>query len=168
MFNIQPAGTEGGEGTASGVGEFHIGTSFRQIGLLKNPLDSAGAAFASTSGNALRRLKLHQKTANFTQGSVLTGVSSGAKGYVGDTDSDEIWFHQNETTLFTPFQKAEPITDAAGGIGIIDSADGTPGNSFNNSGSIDIFSGELLYIENRAKVVRSADQTEDIKVIVEI
>ena len=158
MFNIQPAGTEGGE--------FHVGTSFRQIGLIKNPTDSAGTAYSSTSGNALRRLKLHQKTADFTQGSLLTGGTSGAKAYVGDTDSDEIWFHQNETTLFTPFQAAEAVTDAAGGIGITDSATGVGG--FNNSGAIDPFSGDLLYIENRAKVVRSTDQTEDIKVIIEI
>ena len=158
MFNIQPAGAEDGE--------FHIGTSFRQIGLLKNPLDSAGVAYTQTSGNALRRLKLHQKTANFTQGSVMTGGTSGAKAIVGDTDSDEIWYHQNETTLFSPFQAAEAVTDAAGGIGITDSASGVGG--FTNSGSIDPFSGELLYIENRAKVVRSADQTEDIKDIVEI
>lgn len=158
MFNIQPAGTEGGE--------FHVGTSFRQIGLLKNPTDSAGTAYSSTSGNALRRLKLHQKTANFTQGSTMTGGTSGAKAIVGDTDSDEIWYHQNETTLFTAFQAAEAVTDAAGGIGITDSATGVGG--FNNSGAIDQFSGDLLYIENRAKVVRSADQTEDIKVIIEI
>ena len=158
MFNIQPAGDEDGE--------FHIGTSFRQIGLLKNPLDSAGAAYTQTSGNALRRLKLHQKTANFTKGSVMTGGTSGATAIVGDTDSAEIWYHQNETTLFSPFQAAEAVTDAAGGIGITDSASGVGG--FTNSGSIDPFSGELLYIENRAKVVRSADQTEDIKVIVEI
>ena len=96
----------------------------------------------------------------------MTGGTSGAKAYVGDTDSDEIWFHQNETTLFTPFQAAEAVTDAAGGIGITDSATGVGG--FNNSGAIDPFSGDLLYIENRAKVVRSTDQTEDIKVIIEI
>lgn len=166
MFNIKPAGTEGGEGTASGVGEFHVGTSFRQIGLLKNPADSTGTAFISTSGNALRRLKLHQKSSNFTKGSLLTGGSSGAKAFVGDADSDEIWFHQTEETLFTPFQVAEAVTDAAGGVGITDSSSAVGG--FNNSGAIDPFSGDLLYIENRAKVVRSADQTEDIKVIIEI
>ncbi len=158
MFNIQPAGTEDGE--------FHVGTSFRQIGLLKNPTDSAGTAYSSTSGNALRRLKLHQKTSNFTQGSLLTGGTSGATAYVGDTDSDEIWYHQNEDTLFTPFQAAEAVTDAAGGIGITDSATGVGG--FNNGGAIDPFSGDLLYIENRAKVIRSTDQTEDIKVIIEV
>ena len=33
---------------------------------------------------------------------------------------------------------------------------------------VDKYSGDLLYIENRAAVTRAADQTEDIKVIIEI
>ena len=162
MFNIQPAGTEGAT-PPSNVGEFHVGTSFRQIGLLKNPLDSTGAAFTGTSGNALTRLKLDNLVTAFTKGSTMTGGTSGAKGIVGATDSDEIWYHQNETTLFTAFDSGEQITDAAGGIGFVDSATG-----FNKTAKIDKFTGDLLYIENRAKVIRSTDQTEDIKVIIEI
>ena len=93
----------------------------------------------------------------------MTGGTSGAQGYVGHTDSDEIWYHQNETTKFTPFQGSETVTDAAGGEGAI-------ANIARNNvmGDVDPFSGEVLYIENRAKVVRAADQTEDIKVIIEI
>jgi hypothetical protein len=30
------------------------------------------------------------------------------------------------------------------------------------------YSGDLLYVENRTAVTRAADQTEDIKVIIEI
>ena len=33
---------------------------------------------------------------------------------------------------------------------------------------VDKYSGDLMYIENRAAVTRAADQTEDIKVIIEI
>ena len=170
MFNIQPAGTEGADQTqpSFNVGEFHVGTSFRQIGLLKNPLDSEGAAFTGTSGNVLHRLKLDTDNGvivAFTKGSTMTGGTSGAKAIVGDTDSDEIWYHQNETTGFTAFDSAEEVTDLAGGIGFVDSDNNT---TISKTAKIDKFSGDLLYIENRAKVIRSVDQTEDIKVIIEI
>ena len=35
------------------------------------------------------------------------------------------------------------------------------------NGAMSIGSGEILYIENRAPVARAADQTEDIKLIIE-
>ena len=159
MFNIQPDGIEGGE--------FHVGTSFRQLALIKNPTDSADTAYTSVSGNALRRLELFQLTSPFTKGQLFTGSTSGAKGYVGHVDSDEIWFHQNETIGFKAFIAGEQIEeDVTDGIGRLDSATGIGG--FNKGGAIDPFSGELLYIENRAKVVRASDQKEDIKVIIEI
>ena len=159
MFNIQPDGIEGGE--------FHVGTSFRQLALIKNPTDSADTAYTSVSGNALRRLELFQLTTAFTKGQLFTGSTSGAKGYVGHVDSDEIWFHQNETIGFKAFIAGEQIEeDVTDGIGRLDSATGIGG--FNKGGAIDPFSGELLYIENRAKVVRASDQKEDIKVIIEI
>lgn len=156
MFNTKPAGTETNNA-------FHVGTSFRQIALMKNLKDSNGLPFTSQSGNALRRLKLSSLTTAFTLGSLMTGGTSGAKGLVGHKDSDEVWYHQNETTKFTPFAGSETVTDAAGGEGAV-------ANILRNNvmGDVDPFSGEVLYIENRAKVVRSADQTEDIKVIIEV
>ena len=53
MFNVKPVGDEDGE--------FIVGNSFRQIGLIRNPLstDSAsGVAFTSSDGNCLRRLQM--------------------------------------------------------------------------------------------------------------
>ena len=35
------------------------------------------------------------------------------------------------------------------------------------NGAMDIGSGEVIYIENRAPVARAADQTEDIKLVIE-
>jgi len=32
-------------------------------------------------------------------------------------------------------------------------------------GSLDLFSGDLLYIENRNKIVRDVDQTEQIRLV---
>lgn len=164
MFNAKPVGTEDGE--------FIVGNSFRQIGLLRNPLQtdsaSSGVAFTLSDGNCLRRLQMASVSSNFTQGSLMTGGTSGAKAYVDKTDSDEIWYHQTEGTGFTQFQEAEAVTDAAGGAGNTQ-ASGTDGDTLAyHEPKVNKYSGELLYVENRAAVTRAADQTEDIKVIIEI
>ena len=160
MFNTKPVGEE--------AGEFIIGNSFRQIGLLRNPTDSAGAAFTGSDGNALRRLQMASISTAFTQRSTITGATSGAKAFVDKTDSDEIFYHQTESTGFTQFQEAESISDAAGGAGTTQAANTDADTDAFVEPKVDKFSGDLLYVENRAAVVRAADQTEDIKVIIEI
>jgi len=155
MFNIKPAGTE--------TNEFVIGNDFRQIGIIRNPLDSAGAAFTATSGNALNRLKMSTTTGlSMTIGSTLSGVTSGAKAIIDKTDSDEIWYHQTEGTGFTAFQASEGVKDSDNNTGTL------LGSGFNLKPVAMPFTGDLLYVESRAAVNRTADQTEDIKVIIEI
>ena len=170
MFNAKPVGEEDGE--------FIVGNSFRQIGLIRNPLStdsaSAGGAFSSSDGNCLRRLQMQGTAAlSFTPGAIMSngaliGAAGKAYAYVNKVDSDEIWYHQTETTGFTQFAEGEAITDAAGGSGTTQ-ATGTDGDAlaFHES-KVDKYSGDLLYVENRAAVTRAADQTEDIKVIIEI
>ena len=160
MFNAKPVGTE--------EGEFIVGNSFRQIGLLRNPLKPNGDAFTASDGNSLRRLQMAAITTVFTQRSVMTGGTSGAKAFVNKTDSDEIWYHQTEGTGFIQFQEAEAVTDAAGGAGTTQAANTDGDTDAYVEPLVDKFTGDLLYIENRAAVTRAADQTEDIKVIIEI
>mgnify|MGYP001483778826 CR=1 FL=1 len=167
MFNTKPVGDEDGE--------FVIGNSFRQIGLLRNPLqtdsDTAGVAFTRSDGNCLRRLQLASTTTAFTTGSVITGGTSGALAFVDSAQTHpdhELWFHQNESTGFTQFQEGEAVSGSAGGAAVTQAA-GTDGDTLAfHEPKVNPFSGDLLYIENRAPVTRAADQTEDIKVIIEI
>ena len=162
MFNAKPVGTEGGE--------FIVGNSFRQIGLLRNPTDSAGGLFTDDDGNALRRIELaSDATAAFTPRAIITGSTSGAKAFVDShNDSDEIHYHQTEATGFTEFQEGETVEDTGGGSGTTQAA-GTDADAFAFiEPKVDKYSGDLMYIENRAAVTRAADQTEDIKVIIEI
>lgn len=161
MMNIKPEGAE--------EGEWIINNSFRQIGILRNmTLPDSDAIFSQLSGNALRRLQMASISSAFTIGSTLTGSTSGAQAYVDKVDSDEIWYHQTEETGFTQFQEAESIIDEDGGAGTIQSVGTDADSDAYIKGAVDPFSGQLLYIENRAKVDRTADQTEDIKVIIEI
>ena len=160
MFNTKPVGTE--------EGEFIVGNSFRQIGLIRNPTDSAGDAFTASDGNALRRLAMPTISSAFTQRTIMTGTTSGAKAFVNKTDSDEIWYHQTEATGFIQFQEAEAVTDTSGGAGVTQAAGTDTDADAYIEPKVDKYSGDLMYVENRAAVTRAADQTEDIKVIIEI
>ena len=80
----------------------------------------------------------------------------------------EIWYHQTETTGFTQFAENEAITGSAGGAGTTQAVGTDVDADAFHEPKVDKFSGQLLYIENAAAVVRAADQTEDIKVIIEI
>jgi len=160
MFNAKPSGAE----TTGDSSEFPIGTSFRQIGIIRNPLDSADVAFTATSGNSLNRLKMSTATGlSFTIGSTLTGATSAAKAIIDRKDSDELYYHQTEATGFISFAQGEGVADSDNNTGtLLNTA------NFHLDPKAMPFSGDLLYVESRASVLRTADQTEDIKVIIEI
>lgn len=165
MLNIKPTGDE--------EGEFIVDNSFRRISVIRNPEEPdsavAGNLFTSSAGNALRRVRLSSAVAStFTVGSTLTGGSSSAKGIIDKVDSDEIWYHQTESTGFTQFQEGEAVTDDDTGSGTLESAGVDADDNAYIEPTVDPFSGEVLYTENRAKIDRAVDQTEDIKVIIEI
>lgn len=161
MSNVKADGTE--------TGTFNITNDFRQILVLKNLdyTDSAapGGRYSGTSTKVNRSLTLTTDiaTTGFSVDEIITGTTSGVTAFVDEVDSAAgftIRFHQNEKTTNGHFQDAETLTGNLGGSGTIDS-----GNLFS---PVDIYSGDLLYIENRARIVRSSSQTEDIKVILTV
>ena len=160
MFDIQPSGDEGEE--------WIIGNDFRQIGLYKNILQYDSAAFyTGAATNLLKALKLQglgSATDDFTVGNTITGGVSGAKGIIDRKDSDLLYFHQIESLGFAQFKVGEAIADAGSGSGtsVTDSAD------LILEPIADPMTGELLYIENRAAVLRATGQTEDIKIVIQM
>ena len=157
MFNIRPDGTE--------QGTFNVDNDFRQISLFKN-LESDGGAFAGTSANTNRYMTISETitSAGLTADKLITGATSGATAYVDEVDSASghiVWFHQNSRTTAGVFQDGETITFTGGAAtATVDSGD--------LYSDIDIYSGDLLYIENRARVIRDAAQTEDIKIVITV
>jgi len=152
MFNIKPAGTENGD--------FIIDNDFRQITLLRNlEIYDSSARFTASTGRAMSYMKTTVPATSFTIDKLLVGATSGAKAYIDDIQDSAIYYHQNENTGFASFVDGEQLTESDGsGSGTIDSA--------TLHGPVDNFSGEMLYVENRARVIRSTSQTEDIKVII--
>jgi hypothetical protein len=167
MFNAKPNGNE--------EGEFQTGNSFRQIGLIRNPKSSdsasAGGLFSDNDGSCLRRLQFASIGTAFTQGALMKAdVSEPApRGYVDSATNVsaagnlEVFYHQTESTGFTQFSAGQDIVVTSGsGAGTVKAS-----NQLTEA-KVEKYSGDLLYIDNRAAVVRAADQTEDIKVIIEI
>ena len=159
MFNTKPIGIE--------AGDFITGSEiFRQVALLRNPYVDSAAGTKLTSTTALALPKLVLSTSVFVKATVqksqITGVTTGAVAIIDDTnDSDTIWYHQNETTGFTPFGATEEI-QVVGNTGIAGTITSKVAGEFNSH------TGDLLYIDNRSSVTRSTDQTEDLKIVITI
>jgi len=161
MFNIKPTGTESGT--------FNITNDFRQILLMRNldEMDSAiaGNRYTGTSSNAQRFLTITGtiSASNFVVDEKITGGTSGVTAFIDELDSaggNKIFFHQNSNNIAGNFTNGETITGSGTGSATVSAG--------NEHSIVDNHSGELLYIENRARVIRSSSQTEDIKVIITV
>jgi hypothetical protein len=154
-FNILADGNE--------EGVFTTGNDFRQLCLLRDitQYDSV-ALFTNLRGLALKQMALSAAD-DFVADQVITGGTTSAKAIIDFyDDSNTIWYHQTEVTGFTPFQDGEVVTTTTA------TANRTADSAAKNP-DFDPFSGDLLYIDNRnLSVTRSIDQTEDVKVIIQL
>ena len=157
IVDIKPDGSENNE--------WLVGNSFRQIGLIKNlNLFDSAERYTGTSLNMLYALRLTSSSSGFTVGSTVTGVTSGAAGIIDKLDSDLIYYHQNETTGFGQYIAGEVVEDDATGSSTLNSN----ADDYVVEPIADPMTGELLYIENRAAVARASNQTEDIKIVLQM
>lgn len=165
MFNAKLEGDE--------TNSFITSNDFRQIGLIRNPVetDSAanGALFTATAGNVLNRLKFGSIAQNFSEDKTILGSTSAAQAYVDRFDSNFVWYHQTDSTGYSLFIEGETVTETDGnGEGILDSASVDGDTDAFTKATVKSFSGELLYVDNRAAIERDPNQTEDIKVIIQL
>ena len=140
--------------------DFITDQDFRQVGLIRDPLQSTGAAFTNTTGNALFNMSLSSIVTSFTKDKTIQGQTSTAKAFIDNIDSNRLFYHQTAETGFGTFVSGETVQEVNGaGEGVVDSAATLP--------EVDPESGAILFIDNRSPVVRSAAQNEDIKVIIQ-
>lgn len=152
MFNIKPDGTVDDT--------FIVENTFRQMGMIKNPLQTDGNPYTNTSAKVLPSMTL-TATSPFTKGEEIVGAQSGARAYVNDNVGAEVFYHQNLSTGFEPFQVGEAVTQ----VGVVLTGDI---QSLTDANVIDRFSGDVLYIENRARIRRDEEQQEDIKLVITV
>jgi len=161
MFNTKPSGIEDGN--------FIVGQDFRQVALIRDPkqhTDSSTAVpITTSSGRVLKYLQLQAAAHASFLDTIITGDITAAKAHVDEVDSDRIYFHQSELTGFKPFNEGEGIS-GGGQSGTLIAAGGDSDSNAFTTDDVDNVPGQILYIENRAPITRSLDQTEDLKIVI--
>lgn len=140
--------------------DFLLEQDFRQVTLIKDPLAYNGSKITSNTASALDFMTLSSIVNAFTKDKLIEGQTTFARAFIDDIDSDKIYYHQTKGTGFAAFQDGEILEEVTGpGQGIIDSALIQP--------EVDRRTGDVLYIDNRNPVSRTAAQAEDIKIILQ-
>ncbi len=179
MINVSLEGTE-----STNTGDFTAENDFRRIVLIRNPFSSGSAASASTlRGTKALRFAVSPAPGTFVIDEKITQATTLAVGKVVEYDSTNRILHYIQTRFNdeglsslgnrTAFSGANVITGATSG------ATGTPSAIASETSDQIIFTsgykdteldrhkGDILYIENRAPITRAADQTENIKLVIE-
>ena len=165
MFNSKPDGTENGDFLAGNDQDF------RQVMLIRNPRTDSdnGTTLTATTAKALRYLIVDSAFATqlATDELITNSLTPPAKAYVNEAvnfgapsgGGMKVYYHQTDSTGFTPFSVGNTLTDEGAQTGTIATTADSNELYINTSG-------EVLYIENRAPVLRTSTQVEDIKVVV--
>ena len=157
--------------TQSESGSFTTDNDFRKIGLLKDP--NADGGYVRYTSDTASQAKVVTFSAN---NEAITGditftqaASGGATGYVVDVNASASTIKVIDVTNGTSDTVGYDSKPGSLQTGSFPCTSGTL--TFNPTaianGAMSIGSGEMIYIENRAPVARAADQTEDIKLIIE-
>jgi hypothetical protein len=175
MLNTSLEGTESGNS-----GDVTVANDFRKITLIRDPL-SAGSAATATTLRGTKAINLTGVSGSYVVDEKITQSSTGAIGKVVEWDSSNniLYYIQTRHTdegidsngNQTAFSGTNVVTGAGGATGTPTTSTSTINNVSFTSGysasEIDADSGDILYIENRAPITRAADQTENIKLVIE-
>ena len=176
MLNTSLEGTE-----SANSGDVTVANDFRKVSLIRDPKSGGTAASAAT----LRATSAVVGASSYLTFSVDVKISQASTGAVGKVVE---WDPTNKILYYIQPRHNDEGIDTNGnqtafsGTNIITGADTnatlTPATTtgtvnsqtFSNgysSSEIDHGSGEIVYVENRAPITRAADQTENIKLIIE-
>lgn len=179
MLNISLEGTE-----STNTGDFTTENDFRRIVLIRNPFSGGSAASTSTL-RATKALRFAASPApgTFVIDEEINQATTGAVGKVVEYDSTNRILHYIQTrfndegvdsngnrTLFSGANVITGQSSAATGTPSAvasETADQITFTSGYKDTELDRHKGDVLYIENRAPITRAADQTENIKLVIE-
>ena len=176
MMNTSLEGTE-----SSNTSDFSVANDFRKISLIRDP-NSGGSAATATTLRGTKAVNLSSVTGTFTVDEEINQATTGAVGKVVEWDSVNSILYYIQTRHTDEGIDSNGDQTAFSGQNVItgqsSSANGTPTTSTSTINSqvftsgysaseMDADSGDILYIENRAPITRAADQTENIKLVIE-
>ena len=168
-------------GETSNSGDFTTANDFRRVVLMRD-IKSGGSAATATTLRGTKAILLTGSPGTFTADEEINQATTGAVGKVVEFDSTNNILYYIQTRFndegcdsngnLTAFSGANTIT------GQSSSATGTPSTSSTtvdsvvftsgyNAGEITADEGDIMYVENRSPITRAADQTENVKLIIE-
>lgn len=143
------------------TGEFSNGFSFptevtiRTVGMIKNPLHSNGQPYTALSFNQCANVAVSNTTAqNFESGETVIGNVSQARGQVA--------FSNSSLLIITGYSGGFIPGEILNGV---DSGVQFTVNVVNSSPQVQIYSGDVLYLQNIAATERSPTSSEQIKLV---
>ena len=176
MLNTSLEGTE-----SANSGDVTVANDFRKVSLIRDP-KSGGSPAAAATLRATTAVVGASSNLTFSVDEKISQASTGAVGKVVEWDpTNKILYyiqprHNDEgidtngnqtafsgTNIITGADTNATLTPATT-TGTVNSQ--TFSNGYSSS-EIDHGSGEIVYVENRAPITRAADQTENIKLIIE-
>ena len=167
-------------GETSNTGDFTTANDFRRVVLMRD-ISSGGSAATATTLRGTKAILLTGSPGTFTADEEINQATTGAVGKVVEFDSSNNILYYIQTRFNdegvdsngnqTAFSGNNVITGAGGATGTPTSNTKTLNSVSLTSGysasELDADSGDILYIENRAPITRAADQTENIKLVIE-
>ena len=153
--------------TGNESGFFTTENEFRQVGLVRDPLQSANA-------NAFFTSDLADQSNKITVSSVAGTFQADEKVFQGDSLANSTangvvidFLNNNRLRLnqlsgeFVSNSTVNSITGVTSGATAVIVANGV------SNADMKPYSGDILYIENRTNVTRSTNQIEDFKIVLE-
>lgn len=144
------------------VGTITTSNDFRQISLIKNPT-SGSTPITDDNRQTLKSLNLSGAiTGNINVDDVIISANL-VSAYVVEVDISGgiIYYYQNDKTGYGDFVDGDTITSSTSGGTATVAASGVVDRPMDKN------SGEIIFLENRDPISRSATQIEDIKLIIE-
>ena len=132
---------------------------YRQISIVKNPKSTTNEYLSGSNYNTTSIITVVPTVSNFRldetvfQGTTLSTSSYSATVVNWDSANSQIWVNNQVGT----FSASQPIRGTVQTSSITTLSITEP--------QYDIFTGEILYIENREPVLRNQSQTEQIKLV---
>ena len=162
MMNTSIAGAEGS-------GDFVVDQDFRRVGLVRDPKNAVGNPLTDTTASGLKYLTFTGSVSGTFAVDEEVSNAAGAKGIVADWDATAkvLKYIQTEYTGVHSTGALLAFADADTITGTTSSASGTVATSGIGAPEIQYHSGDIIYIENRAPIIRASDQTENIKLVIE-
>ena len=162
-------------------GDFTTANDFRRVVLMRD-IQSGGSAASATTLRGTKAILVTSPSGDFTVDEEINQATTGAVGKVVEWDSSNNILYYIQTRFndegvdsngnLTAFSGANTITGQSSSVTATPSTSSTTVDSVvftsgYNAGEITADSGDIMYVENRSPITRAADQTENVKLIIE-